>query len=118
VCQRLAALLAALLVTASCFTCFFTCDTVSGRVTGRGVVTTIAGLGGVSGYADGVGSTVRFHFPGDLAVLLYSLLYLLLAALLAALLVCFTGCCTSGKHKIVSSASYEALDFCSGTKRY
>ena len=42
-----------------------------GRVTGRGVVTTIAGLGGVSGYADGVGSTVRFHFPGDVAVLLY-----------------------------------------------
>lgn len=38
------------------------------RVTPAGVVTTIAGLAGSSGTADGTGNTARFTFPYDLAV--------------------------------------------------
>ena len=38
------------------------------RITMKGLVTTIAGLGGEAGHADGAGSAVRFNFPGDIAI--------------------------------------------------
>jgi len=38
------------------------------KVTQAGVVTTLAGLSGSPGSADGIGSAVRFHFPSGVAV--------------------------------------------------
>ena len=38
------------------------------KVTAAGVVTTVAGLAGVSGTNDGTGSAARFYFPTGVAV--------------------------------------------------